>query len=46
MQLLADVGDRDTQWSVVYGLSTGEVSVSMGRAYETVYTWDALAGGR
>jgi hypothetical protein len=46
MQLLAAVSGEGTQWSVVYGFSTGEVDVSMGRAYETVYSWEAFAGGR
>jgi hypothetical protein len=46
MELLAGVSQQGTQWSVVYAMSTGKVGVSMGRAYETVYTWGAFAGGR
>jgi len=46
LELLADVAQPGTQWSVVYGLTTGAVSVCMGRAYETVHSWDAFAGGR
>lgn len=29
----------DTQWSVVYGISSGQIPVSMGRDQETVYTF-------
>ena len=46
LELLADVSQPGTQWSVVYGMSTGEVSVCMGRAYETVHTWKAFAGAK
>jgi hypothetical protein len=31
MSLLGDVSQANTQWSIVYGLSTGEVRVTMGR---------------
>jgi hypothetical protein len=33
MDLLADVSQGNTQWSIVYGMSTGKVSVVMGRQY-------------
>ncbi len=33
MELLSTVSRENTQWSVVYGLQTGEVQVVMGRAY-------------
>lgn len=33
MSLLADVSQQNTQWSVVYGMSTGDVSITMGRKY-------------
>ena len=35
MELLAQVSQSNTQWSVVYGLSTGDVQVAMGRQYES-----------
>ena len=34
MELLSRVSQTITQWSVVYGLSTGQVQVTMGRQYE------------
>ena len=37
MALLEDVSQQNTIWSIVYGLSSGEVSVSMGRNYGTVH---------
>jgi hypothetical protein len=39
MDLLADVSQEGTQWSVVYGMSTGDVNVTMGRQYETMHTF-------
>jgi hypothetical protein len=37
MDLLAKVAQPHTQWSIVYGLSTGEVQVVMGQAYDDVH---------
>lgn len=39
MHLLQDVSQVSTQWSVVYGLSTGKVVVTMGRAYSHTHTF-------
>jgi hypothetical protein len=39
IDLLEDVSQEGTQWSVVYGMSTGDVQVIMGRQYENVYTF-------
>lgn len=36
--LLEAVSQNITQWSIVYGMSTGEISVVMARQYDTVYT--------
>jgi len=45
MNLLSDVSQGSTQWSVVYGMSTGEVNVTMGRQYDNVHTFPlSLAG--
>jgi hypothetical protein len=33
MDLLADVSQGNTQWSIVYGMTTGAVTVTMGRQY-------------
>lgn len=33
LQLLSAVSQQNTQWSVVYGLHTGQIQVVMGRAY-------------
>lgn len=38
LQLLSDVSQSNTQWSIVYGLSDGEIRVVMGRVYEQVVT--------
>jgi hypothetical protein len=39
MDLLSQVSQGHTQWSVVYGLSTGEVQVAMGRQYDITHTF-------
>lgn len=39
MDLLADVSQGSTQWSVVYGMSSGDVNVTMGREYENVHAF-------
>jgi hypothetical protein len=39
LELLADVAQGNTQWSLVYGMSSGQVSVVMGRDYEQVHTF-------
>ena len=39
MDLLAEVAQGSTQWSVVYGMSNGEVDVVMGRQYHEVHTF-------
>ena len=45
MALLADVSQGSTQWSVVYGMSTGDVNVVMGQKYDNVHTFPlSLAG--
>jgi hypothetical protein len=40
MDLLESVAQPNTQWSVVYEMSTGEVSVVMGQQYEQVYIFE------
>lgn len=39
LELLQSVSQDGTQWSVVYGISTREVQVVMGRAFARVYTF-------
>jgi putative intracellular protease/amidase len=39
MSLLGDVSQGNTQWSIVYGLSTGAVTVTLGRQYDQIYTF-------
>lgn len=39
MDLLSQVSQDGTQWSVVYGLSSGEIQVAMGREYDTRHTF-------
>ena len=38
-RLLRDVSQANTQWSIVYGLSTGEVILTMGREYSRTHTF-------
>jgi hypothetical protein len=37
MSLLKDVSQANTQWSIVYGFTTGEVTVTLGRQYDRVH---------
>ena len=37
MQLLSEVAQSGTQWSVAYNLTSGEVSVVIGQSYKTVF---------
>ncbi len=39
MDLLAEVAQGNTQWSVVYQMARGEVSIAMGRDYSNVQTF-------
>jgi hypothetical protein len=39
ISLLENVAQLNTQWSVVYGMSTGEVNIAVGKSYENVYTF-------
>jgi hypothetical protein len=40
MDLLSQVSQDNTQWSVVYGLSTGQVLVTMGHQYGTTHAFN------
>ncbi len=46
LDLLAGVSQEDTQWSVVYGMKTGDVSVVMGRKYSAVHAFHLPLAGR
>jgi hypothetical protein len=39
MDLLAEVSQGVTQWSVVYGMSSGDVNVVMGREYDNMHSF-------
>lgn len=39
MELLADVAQDNTQWSVVYQMALGEVSITMDRDYSEIHTF-------
>jgi Linear amide C-N hydrolases, choloylglycine hydrolase family len=39
LQILADVKQDITQWSIVYDMSTGDVRVVMGQSYKHVHTY-------
>jgi hypothetical protein len=45
MDLLSDVSQGVTQWSVVYGMSTGDVNVTMGQKYDNVHTFQLSFAG-
>jgi hypothetical protein len=45
MELLTEVSQENTQWSLVYGMHTGEAQVVMDRMYEQVYTFSLENGG-
>lgn len=45
MTLLSTVAQPHTQWSVVYGLDSLQVQVSMGRQYEGVHRFNLASGG-
>ena len=45
IDLLVDVSQQGTQWSIVYGMSSGDISVAMGQQYENVHALHlSLAG--
>jgi Tol biopolymer transport system component len=45
MDILSEVSQESTQWSIVYGLSTGDVTVAMGQEYDSQHTFHlGLAG--
>jgi choloylglycine hydrolase len=37
LALLEDVSQQNTVWSVVYNLASGEITVAMGRNYDTIH---------
>jgi hypothetical protein len=39
MQLLSNVAQSGTQWSVIYNLTRGDISVAIGQKYDPVYTF-------
>ena len=43
MELLADVSQSSTQWSVIYQLHTGQISLAMGRHYSEIHTFQLEA---
>lgn len=44
MDLLSGVAQPGTQWSVVYGLSSGQIDVVMGREYADMHSFTLVAG--
>jgi hypothetical protein len=44
MEALSAVAQPNTQWSITYNLSTGQVQVAMGRGYDEVYTFRLEVG--
>jgi len=39
MQLLAEVSQNNTQWSVVYQMSSGTINIAMGQQYQRINTF-------
>jgi hypothetical protein len=39
MELLASVAQSSTQWSIVYQLHTGQISIAMGRSYSGLHSF-------
>ena len=37
MQLLADVAQSNTQWSVIYQMSSGTINIAMGQRYQDIH---------
>ncbi len=37
VDLLEEISQVETQWSIVYGMSTGDIQVAMGQAYDDVH---------
>jgi hypothetical protein len=46
IDLLAEVSQGETQWSVVYGMSSGHVNVTMGRQYDSLHTFHLSSAGQ
>jgi hypothetical protein len=46
LDLLAGVSQESTQWSVVYGMRTGDVSVAMRKQYTAGHTFHLPLVGR
>jgi hypothetical protein len=44
MDLLSEVSQQNTQWSVVYGISSGEIEVVMGRAHDEPHDFHLVLG--
>ncbi len=44
LRLLEEVAQESTQWSVVYGMSRGEIDIVMGREYDKVHSLNIEAG--
>jgi hypothetical protein len=37
MQLLADVAQNNTQWSIIYQMSNGTINVAMGQQHQRIH---------
>lgn len=46
IDLLAEVSQPGTQWSMVYEMSSGDIGVAMGRQYEDVHSFHLRLVGR
>ena len=46
IDLLKEVSQEGTQWSIVYGINTGDVHVVMGQQYPTVHSFRLNSSGK
>ncbi len=46
LRLLQDVSQKNTEWSIVYGMNTGKITVTMGRNYTNAYAFDLKLEGK
>jgi hypothetical protein len=45
LDLLKDVAQPSTQWSIIYGMHSGEINVAMGRKYSSSHTFHVKLAG-
>ena len=46
IDLLKEVSQEGTQWSIVYGINAGDIHVVMGQQYQTVHSFRLISSGK